>query len=90
MGMFSAMENQLMQLGLTSEQARAAAAAGGSYMQPAKEGFGSQLLGAGLSMAGNAMAGPAGAVIANGMFGPTKSPPMGSYNNNGIGLPPQL
>ena len=72
-GMFSAMENQLMELGMTAEQARAAAAAGGSYTQPAKEGLGSQLLGAGLSAAGMAMGGPAGAVIANNLFGSSPS-----------------
>ena len=36
-GMFSDMENQLMTLGMTAEQARAAAAAGSQYTQPAHE-----------------------------------------------------
>ena len=45
-GMFSDMENQLMTLGMTAEQARAAAAAGSQYTQPAHESALSGLAGA--------------------------------------------
>ena len=45
-GMFGDMENQLMTLGMTAEQARAAAAAGSQYTQPAHESALSGLAGA--------------------------------------------
>ena len=44
-GMFNAMESDLIGQGLSAEQARAAAAAGSTYMQPAYESGASKILG---------------------------------------------